>query len=165
MIPCWPLTIRWLAGGSWQPPPLKPPNYSLVGYILRGNNHAQPEAHASMMRPDGTTRDSLLPLSVPVFQILISLSETDLHGYAIIGDVRDRTRGEVVLSTSTLYGAIKRMMRDGLVTQSDLRPAPELDDERRQYYRITDFGRAVAAQEARRIERLAEMVRGREFQT
>ncbi len=57
------------------------------------------------------------------------------------------------------------MMRDGLVEKSSLRPDPEMDDERRRYYRITDFGRAVAAAEARRIERLAELVRGRQFQT
>lgn len=105
----------------------------------------------------------LLPLSVPVFQILLSLAEADRHGYGIIGDIRKRSREEVVLSTSTLYGAIKRMMRDGLVERSDMRPDPELDDERRRYYRITDFGREVAACEAQRINRLAEMVRETQF--
>lgn len=107
--------------------------------------------------------ESLLPLSVPVFQILLSLAEQDRHGYGIIGDVRARSRDEVVLSTSTLYGAIKRMMRDGLVERSDMRPDPELDDERRRYYRITDFGREVASCEAQRISRLAEIVRNSEF--
>jgi DNA-binding PadR family transcriptional regulator len=109
--------------------------------------------------------EGLLPLSVPVFQILLSLAEADKHGYGIIGDVRARSRDEVVLSTSTLYGAIKRMMRDGLVERSDMRPGPELDDERRRYYRITDFGREVAACEAQRISRLAEMVRDTQFVT
>ena len=108
---------------------------------------------------------SLLPLSVPVFQILLSLAEADRHGYGIIGDVRARSRDEVVLSTSTLYGAIKRMMRDGLVERSDMRPAPELDDERRRYYRISDFGREVASCEAQRINRLAEIVRDSEIAT
>ena len=107
--------------------------------------------------------ESLLPLSVPVFQILLSLNEGEQHGYGIIGDIRDRTAGEVVLSTSTLYGAIKRMMRDRLIEKSDERPAPETDDERRRYYRITPFGREVAKCEARRIERLADMVRGKQF--
>ena len=115
--------------------------------------------------PASAQPQDLLPLSIPVFHILLSLSEQDLHGYGIIGDIRQRTDGEVVLSTSTLYGAIKRMMRDGLVEKSALRPDPELDDERRRYYRIADFGRAVAAAEARRIERLAKLVRGRQFQT
>ena len=109
--------------------------------------------------------ETLLPLSVPVFQILLSLAEQDRHGYGIIGDVRLRSRDEVVLSTSTLYGAIKRMMRDGLVERSGERPDPELDDERRRYYRITTFGREVAACEAERIHRLAEIVRKSQLAT
>lgn len=111
------------------------------------------------------TPESLLPLSVPVFQILLSLADQDRHGYGIIGDIKRRSRDEVVLSTSTLYGAIKRMMRDGLVERSDMRPDPELDDERRRYYRITDFGFEVASCEAERINRLAEMVRATQFVT
>jgi len=102
---------------------------------------------------------TLLPLSAPVFHVLLSLTERELHGYGIIQDIEQRTDGEVTLSTSTLYGAIKRMMRDGLVERSDERPDPEVDDERRRYYKITDFGRDVARHEARRIERLAKVVR------
>lgn len=116
-----------------------------------------------MANPRIPRPEDLLPLSVPVFQVLISLTERDLHGYGIIGDIRDRTAREVELSTSTLYGAIKRMMRDGLIEQSDMRPTPESDDARRRYYRITDFGREVAQREARRIERLADMVRDKHF--
>ncbi len=110
--------------------------------------------------PTPAVRDpeSLLPLSSPVFQIMMSLHEQELHGYALIQDIERRTNGEVRLSTSTLYGAIKRMMRDGLVERSDDRPDPESDDERRRYYRITDFGRDVARSEAERIERLAKLV-------
>jgi DNA-binding PadR family transcriptional regulator len=118
-----------------------------------------------MTKSDVSRPEDLLPLSEPVFQILLSLAEADLHGYGIIGDIRERTADEVVLSTSTLYGAIKRMMRDGLIEQTDMRPAPELDDERRRYYRITDFGREVAECEARRIQRLAEMIKDRQFVT
>ena len=117
-------------------------------------------------RRTGTNNDpaeGLLPLSIQVFQILLSLSEQDLHGYALIGDIRARTSGELVLSTSSLYGAIKRMMRDGLIEKSELRPDSELDDERRRYYRITLFGREVAECEARRIERLAAQVKGKQF--
>jgi len=106
---------------------------------------------------------ALLPLSTPVFHILLSLAEGDRHGYAIIKDIQARSDNEVQLSTSTLYGAIKRMMRDGLVEQSNMRPDPELDDERRRYYRITDFGRVVAQSEVQRINRLAEMVRETQF--
>ena len=103
--------------------------------------------------------EDLLPLSTPVFHVLLSLSQGELHGYRIIRDIERRTDGEVTLSTSTLYGAIKRMMRDGLVEPSEERPDPELDDERRRYYRITAFGRAVARAEANRIERLAKIVK------
>jgi DNA-binding PadR family transcriptional regulator len=103
--------------------------------------------------------EALLPLSTPVLHVLLSLNETELHGYGIIQDIEKRTAGEVTLSTSTLYGAIKRMMRDGMVEPSDERPDPALDDERRRYYRITDFGRAVARAEAERIQRLAKIVK------
>ena len=112
---------------------------------------------------DGRPPERLLPLSEPVFQILMSLAEEDLHGYAIIRDVEGRTVGELILSTSTLYGALQRMLRDGLIERSEQRPAPELDDERRRYYRITGFGREVAQAEANRIERLARMVRNHRF--
>ena len=115
------------------------------------------------MSSKNPTPESLLPLSVPVFQILLSLAEGDRHGYGIIGDIRDRTESDVVLSTSTLYGAIKRMMRDGLVERSEVTPDPDTDDERRRYYRITEFGHEVAAYEARRISRLAEIVRNTRF--
>jgi DNA-binding PadR family transcriptional regulator len=110
-----------------------------------------------------TNPDALLPLSTPVLQILLTLTEQDLHGYGIIGDVADRTEGDVRLSTSTLYGAIKRMMRDGLVEESGFRADPSTDDQRRRYYRITDFGRSVLQSEAHRIERLAQMVQGKQF--
>ncbi len=107
--------------------------------------------------------DALLPLSTPVLQVLLTLSQCDLHGYGIIGDVAERTVGDVHLSTSTLYGAIKRMMRDGLVEESGVRADPGADDQRRRYYRITDLGRLVLQAEAHRIERLAQMVRGKRF--
>jgi len=100
-----------------------------------------------------------LPLTVPVFQILLSLADRDLHGYAIIQDIRARTDGEVRLTASTLYAAIKRLLAGGLIEELDERPDPALDDARRRYYRITPFGRDVARQEARRLERLTLMAR------
>ena len=136
-------------------------DYSPVGYIVRGNiRHLN---RSSRIVPPSNP-DELLPLSTPVLQVLLTLSEGDLHGYGIMGDVSARTEGEVNLSTSTLYGAIKRMMRDGLVEASGVRGDPG-DDQRRRYYCITDFGRLVLHAEARRIERLAEMVRGKRFRT
>lgn len=100
-----------------------------------------------------------LPLSVPVFQILLSLSDQDLHGYAIIQDVRQRTGGEVTLTASTLYAALKRLLESGLVEELDRRPSAAADDERRRYYRIRPDGRAVATLETERLVRAVRMAR------
>lgn len=104
------------------------------------------------MSPSREPREHL-PLSVPVYQILLSLTDRELHGYAVIADIRERTEGEVDLTPSTLYGALRRLEEDGLVAEADERPDPFLDDARRRYYRITEVGRAVALAEARRLER------------
>ena len=100
-----------------------------------------------------------LPLTVPVFQILLSLSDQDLHGYAIIQDIRRRTGNEVSLTASTLYAAIKRLLDAGLIEELDRRPSPEEDDPRRRYYRITPLGTDVARLEAARLERAVRMAR------
>jgi DNA-binding PadR family transcriptional regulator len=100
--------------------------------------------------------DALLPLTPATFHILIALSDEDRHGYAIIQDVEARTSGELKLSAGTLYRSVQRMLEQGLIVETRERPAPEEDDERRRYYRITPFGTAVAKAEARR---LAELVR------
>ena len=102
-----------------------------------------------------------LPLSVPVFQILLSVSDRTLHGYAIIQDVRERTGGEVDLTASTLYGALRRLLEAGLVDETDP-PAGEADpDPRRRHYAITPLGRRVARAEAGRLERALEQARGK----
>ncbi len=99
-----------------------------------------------------------LPLQTHNFQILLSLLKREMHGYSIIKDIGERTGGEMALGTSTLYAAIKRMVKEGLLEKTD-RPADnESSDARRLYYRTTDFGRAVAREEARRIRRLDEML-------
>jgi DNA-binding PadR family transcriptional regulator len=100
-----------------------------------------------------------LPLTVPVFQILLSLSDRELHGYAIIQDIRDRTDGEVELTASTLYAAIKRLLDGRLIEELDTRPGPEDDDPRRRYYRISTLGLEVARLEAARLERAVRMAR------
>jgi DNA-binding PadR family transcriptional regulator len=100
-----------------------------------------------------------LPLSVPVFQILLSLADCDLHGYAIIQDIRDRTEGEVELTASTLYAAIKRLLDAGLIDELDTRPTADQDDARRRYYRITAMGLDVARLETARLERTLRMAR------
>jgi DNA-binding PadR family transcriptional regulator len=102
---------------------------------------------------------SLLPLPAATFHILLSLADEDRHGYAIILDVAARTSGEVKLSAGTLYRSIQRMLEQGLIEEIDERPAPELDDERRRYYRITAFGEEVARAEARRMTGLLRLAR------
>ncbi len=92
-----------------------------------------------------------LPLSVPVFQILLSCSDSVLHGYAIIQDVRTRTDGRIELTASTLYGALKRLLADDLVEERGQPPEAEGDDPRRRYYATTEAGRALLAAEARRL--------------
>jgi DNA-binding PadR family transcriptional regulator len=94
---------------------------------------------------------SLLPLRPSVFHILLALSDGDLHGYGIMQEVAEHTSGQIKLGPGTLYGAIKRLLNDRLIVEADARPDPELDDERRRYYRLTDFGERVLKAEVRRI--------------
>ena len=103
--------------------------------------------------------DALLPLPTATFHILLALAEEDRHGYAIIQEVEARTNGELRLSAGTLYRSVQRMLEQGLVVETRERPAPEEDDERRRYYRITPFGTAVAKAEARRLTNLVRMAR------
>jgi len=108
---------------------------------------------------------SLLPLPPAVFHILMALADEDRHGYGIIQEVLARTDGEVRLSPGTLYRSIQRMLDDDLIVEVHERPAPELDDERRRYYRITKFGTAVAREEASRLSELVRLARASGFTT
>src|SRR5277367_3653470 len=102
---------------------------------------------------------TLLPLQPAAFHILMAVAEDDRHGYAIIQDVAARTGGELKLSAGTLYRSIQRMLEQGLIVETRDRPAPEEDDERRRYYRITKFGVEVARAEARRLSQLVKFAR------
>jgi DNA-binding PadR family transcriptional regulator len=95
------------------------------------------------------------------FHILLALAAEDLHGYAIIQEVAMRTDGELKLSAGTLYRSIQRMLEQGLIVETRERPAPEDDDERRRYYRITPEGAAIAREEARRLNNLVKMARAK----
>jgi DNA-binding PadR family transcriptional regulator len=103
--------------------------------------------------------DALLPLPQGSFHILIALADGERHGYAIIQEVAARTGGEVRLGAGTLYRSIQRLLEQGLIVESAERPAPELDDERRRYYRLTSFGSAVARAEAARLAQLLKLAR------
>lgn len=105
------------------------------------------------------TPESFLPLPPATFHILMTLAEEPRHGYAIIQEVALRTEGELVLSAGTLYRSIQRMLEQGLLGETNKRPAPELDDERRRYYAITELGTRVAKAEARRLAQLVKLAR------
>lgn len=103
----------------------------------------------------------LLPLTPGMFQVLIALADGEKHGYAIIKEVARRTDGTLRLSAGTLYTLIRRFVQEGIIAESDERPDPSLDDERRRYYRITEFGRDVARAEAVRMESALTMARAK----
>ena len=116
----------------------------------------------SQREPDDP--QSLLPLPPASFHILLALAGAELHGYAIIQEVAARTAGEVRLGAGTLYRTIQRLLEQGLIVETEDRPAPELDDERRRYYRITRFGRDVARAETARLSSLVRLARASGFQ-
>jgi DNA-binding PadR family transcriptional regulator len=105
----------------------------------------------------------LLPLTPAVLHILLAVADEERHGYGIMREVEERTGGQTRLGPGTLYGSIKRMLADGLIEESDERPDPAMDDQRRRYYRITDFGRWVAGAEAERLSSLVETARARDL--
>lgn len=109
--------------------------------------------------PRDSDVESFLPLPAATFHILMATAEEDRHGYAIIQDVEERTGGKLKLSPGTLYRSIQRMLEQGLIVEARERPVPELDDERRRYYRITPLGAAVAKAEATRMAGLVRLAR------
>src|SRR5215213_5397487 len=111
--------------------------------------------------PNADAIAAMLPLLPAIFHILVALADEDRHGYAIIQDVAARTDGSIRLSPGTLYRSIQRMLDDGLIVETDERPSPENDDERRRYYRLTALGTAVAQAEAARLMDLVRMARAR----
>jgi DNA-binding PadR family transcriptional regulator len=102
--------------------------------------------------------ERLLPLRPVEFQILLSLASGDRHGYGILQDA-ESLGGTAIPDVGTLYRALRRMQDQGLIKSADRRPAPDMGDERRNYYRITSFGLDVARAEARRLERLTQAAR------
>jgi DNA-binding PadR family transcriptional regulator len=102
--------------------------------------------------------DRQLPLSPAVLHILIALGESERHGYAVMQEIAERTNGKVRMSPGTLYGSIRKMLDEGLIEELFHR-AVAADDERRRYYRVTKFGRAVAAAEAERLAALLHHAR------
>ena len=107
--------------------------------------------------------ESLLPLTPAVFHILLALVDNERHGYGIMQEIGRRTDGKLRMGPGTLYGSIKRMLTDGLIEKSGERPDPVLDDERRHYYRLTDFGQCVVRAEAQRLAQLVNVARAKQL--
>jgi DNA-binding PadR family transcriptional regulator len=103
----------------------------------------------------------VLPLTPAVFHILVALGDGERHGYAIMQEVARLTGGQMQLGPGTLYRSIQRMVADGFISESTERPGPDKDDERRRYYRLTDFGRRVASAEVDRLSALVTAARSK----
>ncbi|MFY9729407.1 MAG: PadR family transcriptional regulator [Candidatus Acidiferrales bacterium] len=110
---------------------------------------------------DATETPMQEPLTPAMFHVLLALADGEKHGYAILKEVARRTEGKVRLSAGTLYGIIKRLNAEDWIVESTKRPVAGLDDERRRYYRLTERGRRVAMNEARRLEELVAMARNK----
>ncbi len=104
-----------------------------------------------------------LPLTPAVLDIMVALGGEELHGYAIMQEVRRRTAGKRRLAPGTLYRSLKQMEERGWVVEAEERPEPGLDDERRRYYRLTELGRRVALAELERLEGLVSTARSKGF--
>ena len=105
------------------------------------------------------TSNSHRPLTPAVYHILLALADGEKHGYAIMKDVEQQTGGRVKMGPGTLYGSIMRMLAANLIEETAQRPDPDLDDERRRYYRLSGLGRRVVAEETRRLTQAVKVAR------
>lgn len=113
----------------------------------------------------GSSHDphTLLPLTEVFYEVLVSLGDTARHGYGILKEIEERTAGRLVLRPGTLYRAIDRLLDLELIEESGIRPDPDQDDERRRYYQLTDFGRAVVGAEAQRLQNAVQSARAKQL--
>ncbi|HUE88235.1 MAG TPA: helix-turn-helix transcriptional regulator [Vicinamibacterales bacterium] len=101
------------------------------------------------------------PLTPAIVHILLALADDDRHGYGIMQEVARLTDGAVHMGPGTLYGTIKRLLAGRFIEEADERPDPELDDERRRYYRLTPLGRRALAAETGRVAALISAARAK----
>jgi DNA-binding PadR family transcriptional regulator len=109
-----------------------------------------------MVRTKTQDPSGLSPLPLATLHILLALQDGEKHGYAIMGEVQEMSSGAVKMGPGTLYGSIKRMVGDGLIEETNGRVDPELDDQRRRYYRLTGLGVRVCDVEVGRLQALVE---------
>jgi DNA-binding PadR family transcriptional regulator len=114
-------------------------------------------------KPSPDDVDSYLPLPASAMHIVVALAAGERHGYAIMRDIEELSGGSVTMGPGTLYGSIKRMIDQGLVEETDERPDPALDDERRRYYRLTGLGQRVGAAERGRLAALLDAAQIRQL--
>jgi len=107
--------------------------------------------------------DPHLPVKPVAFQILLSLADGERHGYGITQDIASRTSARLRIEPGNLYRSLKAMLDDALIEESERRPAPDLDDERRRYYRVTSLGRRVAMAETARLDALVAEAKGKRW--
>ncbi len=105
--------------------------------------------------------DAILPLKPTDFLVLMMLADKERHGYGIVPDIAEHTRGQIRLVPGTLYSVLRRLMNLQVIEEPPHRPAPDLDDERRRYYRITALGSRVLAAEAERMRELVAVAESR----
>jgi DNA-binding PadR family transcriptional regulator len=120
-------------------------------FLLTDRSHQPNISVTDVLMTNAPALQDLLPLTPPVFHILLALTDEERHGYGIMQDVASQTNDELQLGPGTLYGCLKRMLAAGLVEESDERPDAALDDERRRYYRMTALGQRVVRAEAQRL--------------
>jgi DNA-binding PadR family transcriptional regulator len=105
--------------------------------------------------------EELLPLTAAAFHVLLALADGERHGYAIMQEVAEHTGGRMKMGPGTVYGTIKRLLEAGLIEESDERPDPQMDDERRRYYRLSGVGQRAVRAEAQRYAEVAAVARGK----
>ena len=106
----------------------------------------------SVRTEQGDDPKRFLPLTPASFHVLVALADCDKHGWAVMKEISMRTHGEIRLSPGTLYGLVKRLLKEELIAESNERPPSHWDDHRRRYYRLTELGRRVAEAELERMQ-------------
>ncbi len=105
--------------------------------------------------------EGLPPLTPAVFNILLALADGEKHGYAIMQEVEQASEGRVRMGPGTLYGSLDRMLKAGLIEESEERPEPDRADERRRYYRLSQVGKRALAAEAARLAQAVRLARAK----